>query len=196
MANPGERRDIEEKVELIAERIVRGKEAKKNRVVFFYRLNRLATILASALTGMGVSNPLLTIFTGNSSGAKLQEAFTSFNGFPIWLSVLGITIFVLLFVARQFFVEEGYEKKAIQSISVYESFVALETDFRGRLQNKDPMPKLNEIHENALALENSFAQIMPSDDSCVDKIQDYVNNLIKVRLICKYWDSTMPEERL
>ncbi len=190
MAKRGERPDIEEKLELISERIVRGKEAKNNRVVIFHRLNRIATIIASVLTGMGISNPLLTISKGGN--AKIQDAFTDFNGLPIWLLAIGIVIFVALIVARQFFVEEGYEKKAIQSVSVHDSFIDLEPDFKSKLQVKEPMSELNPIHEKALALEKSFIQVLPSEDFCKDKIQTYVNKMIEKQ--CRYWNSNMPDE--
>ena len=184
MADRGQRPDIEEKLELISERIVRGKEAKNNRVVVFHRLNRIATIIASVLTGMGISNPFLTVFKGGN--AKIQEAFTDFNGLPIWLLAIGIVIFVALLVARQFFVEEGYEKKAIQSVSVYDSFIDLEPDFKSKLQVREPITELNSIHDKALALEKSFAQVLPNEDLCEEKIKAYVNRMIDRH--CRHWN--------
>jgi hypothetical protein len=194
MANPGERHDIEEKVELIADRIVRGKAAKNNREVSFYRLNRGATLVASTLTGAGISNPILSVLAGHEKTPSITDAFASFHWLPAWLSVTGVAIFLILLVARQFYVDEGFEKRAIQSLSLSESFSALETNFRGKLQVGEPMPQLDSIHQQALALENTFYLIIPTDSFYVQEVKIYVQDLVVTRDFCKYWLANQPTD--
>lgn len=195
MAKLGERCDIEEKVELIADRIVRGKAAKSNREVSFYRLNRGATLVASTLTGAGISNPILSIFAGRDNSPSITDAFTSFHALPAWLSATGVAIFLILLVVRQFYVDEGFEKRAIQSLSLYESFDALDTDFIGKLQVSQPIELIDPLHLQALALEKTFNLVMPKDRFYIQKVKDYVQDLLVTRNFCKYWSSTPTDDR-
>jgi len=63
MAELGQRPDIERKVELIADRIVRGKFAKNNKSVQWFRIHRAATLVASTLTSAGLAHPFLSLFS-------------------------------------------------------------------------------------------------------------------------------------
>src|SRR5919106_5400908 len=95
MAAIGKRPDIEDKIGLIANRIVRGRFDQKNRSVMWYRLNRVTTITASALTSIGLANPLLLLASGKGGETTLSQAFNSWSGLPKWLSILGVILFGL-----------------------------------------------------------------------------------------------------
>lgn len=188
MASRGERTDIERAIKSIANRIVRGKHARHNKAVKFYRVNRALTLVASTFTSIGVSNPLLTVLSGQSTTPTIGEAFKSFNGLPIIFSVIGVVCFIIVILLKQFYVEEGVEKKAVQALGLFESLVRLEVRFRNYLDLAEPSQQLVTIHESVMALEEAYAMIMPDEDNFdMTQVDMYVQRLIDVK--CGNWNS-------
>lgn len=188
MANIGDRPDIESKIKVIAERIVVGKLAKDNKQVIWFLRYRNVNTAVSALGGAGVSHPFLSIVNGNAS----VDSYTKyFQGIPLVIFVLGGLVFFVLIVFRQFYMGEEVDKKAIQALSLHEAFVRLETDFRAKLQNKEPLEQLNVEHEAALILQKNNTNVIPSVDDHVKEIESYTQNIISK--YCAYWNNTVPE---
>ncbi|MFY9820894.1 MAG: hypothetical protein WAM82_05895 [Thermoanaerobaculia bacterium] len=138
MAAIGKRPDIEEKIGLIANRIVRGRFAKKNKSVMWYRLNRVTAITASALTSIGLANPLL-LLASDKGDITLSQAFNSWNGLPKWLSILGVILFIIGSIARAFYRQEKVEEKAAQSLVLSEAMDRLEVEMQRYLELPEPV---------------------------------------------------------
>jgi hypothetical protein len=191
MAQPGERTDVEKKIEAIAPRILRGLAAKKNKEVMLYRLNKYSTLVGSTLTGVGLSNPLLSALAGGKNRPNVEEAFTSFNGLPIFFTVAGVVIFLGVILAKNIYASEDIEKKAVQSLGLYESVGRLKLKFEHYLELDEPMEQLGAVHETCIALEDTYAPIMPDDERLDGQlVGDYVGRMITTK--SRYWVSEMP----
>lgn len=188
MASIGSRPDIESKIKVISERIVVGKLAKDNKQVAWFLTYKNISTAVSALGGAGISHPFLSIVSG---GASVDSYTKYFQGVPLLIFALGGLIFLLLIMLKQFYMGEEVEKKAIQALSLYEAFVRLETDFRAKLQTKEPLEQLNVEHEAALILQKNNTTVIPSVDDHVKEIDLYTQNIISK--YCAYWNNAVPE---
>jgi len=193
MAKPGERADIENKVGEIANRIVRGKKALENREVRWYRVNYVAKLVASVSMSAGFSPPLIALIGGEGKGETLQAAIGQLEGLPVYLSVLGFTVFGVLAIMQRIYVDKDYEKKAIQAISMFEAFQRIGIQMQQRLPVTDPMPQLNQLHEAVMTLELASAMVMPDHRKYKVETDQYSNELIQE--YAKHWDVQRPNER-
>jgi hypothetical protein len=194
MAAVGQRPDIEGKILLIGDRIVRGRLARKNSAVKWYRVNRVATIAASALTSIGLTSPLLLLLSDQGNTITLSKAFESWNGVPRLFSFLGVGVFVVGTVALAFYRQEKVEEKAIQSLSLVEAMERLEGDLHRHLEEREPMEQLLPLQSQVYALEATHFQAIPRRDNYTAEINDFATKTIDN--FCKWWgDAPPPQER-
>lgn len=190
MAKPGERTDIEGKIESIGGRIVRGKLAKQNKEVKLYSVNKVVTVLASSLASAGVSHPIIVAITDSAQTPTLTAAFNQFTGLPLWLSVLGAGLFLLVVAMRRFYQSGEIEKRAIQSLAAFESFIRLDAQLAGALEVSEPLSQLSSLHEASITLGVNYADVLPESKTCKEAIRQYCKDVIDEK--CKHWDSAMP----
>ncbi|SOD03735.1 hypothetical protein SAMN05216486_11717 [bacterium JGI 053] len=190
MATVGQRPDIEGKVSQIGDRIVRGKAAKANSAVKWYRINRVATITASALTSIGLTNPLLHLVSDDESKVTLSQVFNSWNGVPKLFSFAGVGIFIVGTIALAFYRQDNVEKKAIQSLGLGEAMDQLESEMRKHLETEEPIEQLLPVYERAYALESTHLQAMPNHDQLKARVEEYTSATIAE--YCKWWGSAPP----
>ena len=190
MASPGERPDIESKIEHIGDRIVRGRLAKGNAAVKWYRLYRATTIAASALTSIGLTNPLITLLGDKGSEVTVAQAFGTWSGLPMVFSFLGVFAFVVAAVAFAFYRQEKIEERAIQSLGLSEAMQRLEVEFLTSLEQQDPMEPLLGVYERVCALENTHFQAMPPRAEARTDVKTYVQSVVSE--YCKNWTSIRP----
>src|SRR5262245_52358878 len=183
MANPGERLDIENKINQIGDRIVRGKSGEKSNVVYFSHFQKGLAVGASTLTTLGLASPITAVFTGKGN-ATVNDVFDSWYGLPKFLSTFGIIVSVVALVAVVVFRQINVEEKAAQLSGLADGFKQLETQLKQYLEMDQPLQQLNTIYERAVALETSFFLIMPTTASEAD-IKAFSHSFIQKYSI--YW---------
>ena len=191
MARPGERTDIEQKIECVANRIVRGKLAKNNREVKVYRVNRDLAVLASALGSAGIGHPILAVLGDQGETPALSAALTNFAGLPMWISIVAGMLYVAVLLGRRYYQSGDIEKKAIQSLAAFEVFDRLEAQLAGALELKEPLSQLSSLHETSVTLEVNYKNVLPDTKRCKQAIQEFKNDLINEK--SKFWSSRMPK---
>lgn len=194
MATVGQRPDIESKIEHIAERIIRGRRAKDNQAVKIYRILRISTIVASAAASAGLSHPIISVLQSPGNVDKASVISDTVPGLPLWLTIASVLIYIALFVMRQWYHTDNIEKKAVQSLAAHDSFIRLEAQLEGLLEDEEPRTQLTSLHDNAVALGVNYADVMASRNVCRDEIASYAKDLINEK--CRNWNSQMsPDER-
>lgn len=191
MAKSGERTDIEQKIECVANRIVRGKLAKNNREVKVYRVNRDLAVLASALGSAGIGHPILAVLGDQGETPALSAALTNFAGLPMWISIVAGILYVAVLLGRRYYQSGDIEKKAFQSLAAFEVFDRLEAQLEGALELEEPMSQLSSLHEMSITLEVNYKSVLPVAKTCREAIKEYQNETITEK--CKYWKSKMPK---
>lgn len=191
MAQPGQRPDIEDKISLIADRIVRGQDAKADKSILLSRVRAAAAVVASTLTTMGLANPLFSLASGKED-EKLSAVFGAFLGLPKIFSVVGVTIFVITAIGLAFYKQAKVDEKAVQSVALSDAFDRLEIDLLGDLELAEPIQQLNVRLNSAKALESSYYRIMPkrNDDNSA-RIANYVRK--RTAEYSRYWGSSAPD---
>src|SRR5947209_2819361 len=147
MANPGDRLEIELALRYPTELIVCGEAAKNNRAVKWYRWKKNLTILASALTGIGVVSPILNAIQDKE--VKLDNILKDFFGLPLVFLVAGIVVIAVIAIAQKWYEANEVEKKAILALALSESYGRLKTDLESKLPYPDPRFQLVSIREAA-----------------------------------------------
>lgn len=191
MAMAGQRPDIEGKVALISDRIVRARLAKENRAILFSKIRTAAAVVASTLTTIGLTNPLLALVSGNGEQTLNQAFSTSWYGLPRLFSFVGVVLFILVALALAFYKQAKIDEKAIQSLSLVEAFERLEIDFERSLEQQEPIEQLNAVYNSAVALESSYFQSMPKRDRFRTAINSYTKGTIDQ--YSKWWNDMAPQ---
>lgn len=191
MAMAGQRPDIEGKVALISDRIVRARRAKGNRAIFYSQIRTLAAVVASTLTTIGLTNPLVALVSGNGEQTLNQAFSMSWYGLPKFFSFLGVVLFILLALALALYKQFKIDEKAIQSLSLVEAFERLEIDFERSLEQQEPIEQLNAVYNSAVALESSYFQSMPRRDGFRAAIDSYTQ--VTIGQYSKWWNDMAPQ---
>ena len=191
MAQPGDRPDIEQKIECIANRIVRGKLAKKNWDVKIYRLNRDLTVLASALGSAGLGHPILTVLSDQGETPPLSAALAQFSGLTMWISIAAGALYVAILLGKRFYQSGEVEKRAIQSLAAFEVFDRLEVQLAGALEVPEPLSQLSSLHEASVTLEMNYKSVLPDTKTCKQSMREFLADLVNEK--SKYWRSRMPK---
>lgn len=190
MATPGQRPDIEGKISLIADRLVRGKDAKADRSIILSRVRAGAAIIGSTLTTMGLTNPLISLASGKDD-QKLSAVFGAFYGLPKIFSFVGVAIFLVTAIALAFYRQAKIDDKAVQSLALSDAFDRLEIELQGGLEQLEPIQQLNVVLNSAKTLESSNYRIMPKRDNYGVRINNYVKTTIEQ--YCNHWGVSPPD---
>ena len=191
MAIAGERPDIEGKVALISDRIVRARRANKNQAILLSRIRTTAAVVASTLTTIGLTNPLLALVSGNGEQTLNQAFSISWYGLPKVFSFLGVVLFIIVALALALYKQAKIDEKAIQSLSLVEAFQRLEIDFERSLEQDEPVEQLNAVYNSAVALESSYFQSMPKRDGFKAAIDSYTQSTIGQ--FSRWWNNAPPQ---
>jgi hypothetical protein len=191
MAKSGERPDIEQKIECIGSRIVRGKLAKNNPQVKLYRVNKNLTVWASALGSAGVGHPILTVLSDKGEVPTLTAVLGHFQGVSMWISIAAAVLYVVVLLGRRFYQSGEVEKKATQSLAAFDVFDLLEARLAGALEHKEPLGQLTPLHETSMALEEHYRSVMANAKTCKRGVEEFKNDLINEK--SKFWGSRMPK---
>jgi hypothetical protein len=176
-AKPVDRPDIEQAIMNISDFIVRGKAARRNGAVRWYRINKAFVGIASALGSAGVSHPFLSIITGeNVSVQRLAESLPQRS---IVILVLGVALFFGIAIAQHYYKEKEVEKTAILSLSLAESYELLEREIDLALPYPEPLDQLVPIRESSRVLFKYYGNLMPPSEECQAKIKEEANKLIE-----------------
>jgi hypothetical protein len=192
MATVGQRPDIEGKIGLIADRIVRARLAKKNRAIMLSRIRTGAAVLGSTLTTIGLTNPLVSLLSGKGNQSLDQAFSVAWFGLPKIFSFVGVGVFIATAIALAFYKQAKIDEKAIQSLGLVEAFVRLELDFERNLEQAEPIQQLNAVYNSAIALETSNFLVMPRRNGHKNLVDSYVQTTI--RDYCRYWDPNPPAQ--
>ncbi len=182
---------IENKIEQISQRIVRGKMAKNRTEVKLYLFYKYIVMLASVLTTLGVSNPISNILAETNNDLTLSGIFREYGNLPAWLLIVLLIVYALLLLMMTFYKQMKVEEKAMKSISLAGSFSRLEVSFHACLDQEDPMEQLNLLCNNAVAYEADGWDIIAAKDKCRNEIDTYIQNTIREH--SKSWKITIPE---
>lgn len=191
MAEPGQRPDIERKVAQISDRIVRGMQAEKDPAIKISRAYKAASLVASSLTSIGLSNPLIALITGDGKKITVSQAFESWHGLPKMCSFVGIVLFVVTAILMAFYKQGKVEERAVLSLGLFEAFKRLEVELVRHIEKIEPMEQLSSVYDTAIALESSYCQTIPKREDCKKIISDYTISMI--RDYCNNWGIVSPE---
>lgn len=190
MAKPGERPDIETKIRPIADRIIRARLAKKNRAILLARVRNVAAVTASALTTIGLSNPLFSLVSGKEDQTLNQAFSVAWFGLPKLFSIVGVVIFFFTALALTYYKQAKVEEKAIQSLGLIDAFETVETNLQSGLEQPEPTQQLNVVYNSAVALETTNSKVMPKRNGHRPLVDEYVKQSIQD--YCQYWNSSPP----
>jgi hypothetical protein len=191
VAQPGQRPDIEGKISLIADRLVRGQDARADKSIILSRFRAATAIIASTLTTMGLANPLISLAAGRDD-QKLSAVFDAFFGLPKIFSFVGVAIFIITAIGLAFYRQAKVDEKAVQSLALSDAFDRLEIELFGDLELAEPIQQLNVRLNSAKTLESSNYQIMPKrNDANNLRINNYVKK--KIDEYCKFWGDSLPD---
>ena len=166
MANPNAEQYIEHMIRYPFELIVCGVAAQSNRAVRLYRWKKRLTVVASALTGIGVVSPILNAIQEQET--NLPNLLKEFTGLPLLFTVVGVALFA---VAWKFYESGDVEKKAILALALSESYKRLKTELENKLPYSDPRNQLPSVQEAATALQRlSEIDLMPEPAQHRDEI--------------------------
>jgi len=185
---PGDRPDIEQAIMNISEFVVRGKAARRNGVVRWHQLSKTCVVMATALTGVGVSHPLLSIIMGKE--VSVQQLAESLPRGSVAILVLGVTLFLGIAIVQHLQKEKEVEKKAILSIALAESYEVLGRNFELALRYPEPLDQLVPLKQDSMVLFKYYGNLMPPSEECQLKIKDEVKKLINVH--CGNWSPVPP----
>jgi hypothetical protein len=189
MAAPGHRADIEAKIRSIANRLVRGKSARRTRTVWLSRIRTIVAVVGSTLTSIGLTNPLIALAAGREQ--SITATFSAWGGLPKYVSFVGVTIFLISAVLLALYTQAKIDEKATQSRAVADMFDRLEVKFEGVLDWREPIQQLNVFLEEAKTLESNNYHVMPRGDGYQNMIDDYVAKTIKQ--YSENWGDAPPE---
>ena len=198
MAEIGERRDIENVIKQISRRLICGIHVDKNKEVFFYQINKIATPLAASFTSVGISHPLLSLIannTNNNASGKMpfELLIESFKGLPIIFLIIGAVTYLSILIARQIYQVADVEKKAVASLALHESFIRLKREFEQKVVLNEPAKQLETVRDAVQILELNNATIFPEQNKYIAEINTYTKEIIKT--YHKEWDSAPAVDR-
>ncbi len=194
MAAPGQRPDIEKKIVLISDRIVRAYQAKNNRSILLFRIRTAAAVIGSTLMTVGLENPLLSLASGKGDQTLNYTFGASWYGLPKIFSFFGVGIFVLVAIALAFYKQAKIDERAIQSIALVDAFEGVESRLVLSLEDEEPIQQLNVVYNEAVALDSNNSKNMPKRDGFKSAIDSYAQT--KINDYCKWWkDAPPPDER-
>lgn len=196
MAELGQRDDIETIARTIADRVIRGQRAENNREVKLYHRLKVLTVagtaVASALASAGISNPVAAL-TGNSHQTA-ESALAAFKGWSFVLLLVGVVIFVALFVYHEVLKNKDLEKVANLSLGLHEAYTTLGAEFERVMDSvNEPIEQLGPVHEAALAMSVYWAHVMPRSADCRQEIAAYGDDVINRNY--RRWSSEVPVRR-
>lgn len=190
MAKPGERKDIEADLRYIVLGILRGKAAAKSRAVHWYKLNKVSSLFATTLGSAGISPALLSVFQPGGRTASLVEVLRAFHGIPIVLALAGAIVYLVLLFGKHFYASEEFEKKAIQSLALFEAFARLEAELIAILSKPEPIAEISAIYYHVASLAKDNVMIMPPAADVETEAVRYLTNL--VQSYAGQWNSSPP----
>ena len=190
MAQIGQRPDVEDKIREITNRIVRGKHARDNPAISFYRFAAYLKTISVGLTGIGIGNPFVAVLDGRGSQPTIAAVAASFHGVPLIVFVGGIAVYVFIVVAQRLITSGNLEQKAVHSLALFDTMRRFDLQLRARLAVADPMTQLIQLQENIFAIEDTSFEVMPDYDKYADESQRTSASIIEV--FCHHWDSNAP----
>lgn len=191
MAAIGQRKDIENKVVEITNRIIRGKHARDNGAMRFYQFSSSLKTISAAVTGVGVGNPFLTLLGGTNAAPDISTVAASFKGFPLIFSAIGVGIYIILVSILKLMDSGNLQIKSAKSMALFEIMTKMEMQLRNRLEVPDPMVQLNLLYGDLLTQEINYSEIMPEYDKYSEETTILAAQINK--RYCQHWNDSVPE---